>query len=99
MFSHVVIFWTDPAQPNAADELIAGANKYLKTIPGVLHFHVGKMSPSPRPVVEQSYQVALNVIFQDKKAEQDYQSHPLHLEFIAQCVKPLVKKIVVYDFA
>jgi hypothetical protein len=49
-------------------------------------------------VVEQSYQVALNVTFQDKKSEQEYQSHPLHLEFIAQCVKPLVKKVLVYDF-
>ena len=63
MFSHIVIFWTDSAQPNAADELIAGANKYLKAIPGVLQFHVGKMSPSPRPVVDQTYQVALNLIF------------------------------------
>ena len=28
MFSHVVIFWTDPANPKAADELLAGTNKY-----------------------------------------------------------------------
>jgi hypothetical protein len=59
MFSHVVIFWTDPNNPQAADDLIAGANKYLKPIPGVLHFHVGKMAPSHRAVVDQSYQVAL----------------------------------------
>jgi hypothetical protein len=98
MLSHIVVFWTDPAQPDAADKLIAGAEKYLKPIPGVLQFHAGKMSPSHRPVVEQTYQVALNVIFPDKRAEQDYQSHPRHLEFIAECVKPLVKKIVVYDF-
>ena len=98
MFSHIVVFWTDPAQPDAADKLIAGAEKLLKPIPGVLQFHAGTMSPSHRPVVEQSYQVALNVIFPDKQAEQDYQSHPLHKEFIAQCVKPLVKRIVVYDF-
>jgi len=98
MFSHIVVFWTDPAQPDAVDKLIDGAEQYLKPIPGVLQFHAGKMSPSHRPVVEQSFQVALNVIFPNKKAEQDYQSHPLHLEFIAQCVKPLVKKIVVYDF-
>jgi len=26
MFSHIVVFWTDPANPNAADELIAGVN-------------------------------------------------------------------------
>ena len=98
MFSHIVVLWTDPAQPDAADKLIAGADKYLKPIPGVLQYHAGKMSPSHRPVVEQSYQVALNVAFPDKKAEQEYQSHPLHLEFVAQCVKPLVKKVLVYDF-
>lgn len=98
MLTHIVVFWTDPAQPDAADKLIGGAEKYLKPISGVLQFHAGKMSQSHRPVVEQSYQVALNVIFPDKKAEQDYQSHPLHLEFIAQCVKPLVKKVLVYDF-
>src|SRR5262245_46424591 len=41
MFSHVVIFWTDPANPKAADELIAGAKKFLAPIPGIVHFHVG----------------------------------------------------------
>jgi hypothetical protein len=98
MLSHIVIFWTDPAMPGAAEELIAGANKHLKAIPGATQFHVGKMSPSARPVVEQSYQVALNLIFPDKKAEQEYQAHPQHLEFIAKYLKPLVKKVVVYDF-
>ncbi|TAF39879.1 MAG: Dabb family protein, partial [Verrucomicrobia bacterium] len=34
MFSHVVIFWTDPANPQAPDALIAGGEKYLKPIPG-----------------------------------------------------------------
>jgi hypothetical protein len=50
MFSHIVVFWTDPANPNAADKLIAGMNEYLKSLPGVLHFHAGKMVPSHRPV-------------------------------------------------
>ena len=98
MFSHIVIFWTDPAIPTAADELIAGANEYLKPIPGVLHFHVGKMAPSHRPVVDQSYQVALNVVFSDKKAQDDYQVHPLHIEFIEKVFKGACKRAVVYDF-
>ena len=98
MFSHVVIFWTDPAKPNAADEVVAGAKKFLKNIPGVLAFHVGKMAPSHRPVVEQTYQVALNISFADKHTEHHYQSHPQHLEFVEHCVKPFVKKVVVYDF-
>jgi hypothetical protein len=98
MFSHIVVFWTDPAQPLAADELIAGANKYLKAIPGLLQFHVGKMSPSPRPVVDQSYQVALNMIFESKHAEHEYQSHPQHVEFVEKHVRRLMKKVVIYDF-
>ena len=98
MFSHVVIFWTDPAKPNATDEVIAGGNKFLKDIPGLTHFHIGKMVGSARPVVDQTYQVALNTVFTSKQAQDDYQVHPQHLEFVAQCVKPFVKKVVVYDF-
>ena len=52
MFSHIVVFWTDPTNPNAADELVAGANQLLKHIPGLVQFHVGKMAPSHRPVVD-----------------------------------------------
>jgi hypothetical protein len=98
MFSHIVIFWTDPARPGAADELLAGANHYLKNIPGVVHFHAGRMSPSPRPVVDQSYQVALNLLFPDKAAEQAYQVHPQHLEFVEKVFKPTCKKVLIYDF-
>jgi hypothetical protein len=98
MFSHVVIFWTDPAKPNAADELIAGANRYLKSIPGTVSFHIGKMAASHRPVVDQSYQVALNLMFDSKKAQDDYQTHPSHLEFVEKVFKPVCRKVVVYDF-
>ena len=99
MFSHVVIFWTDPATPSAADALIAGAKKYLQPIPGVLHFHIGKMVSSQRPVVDQTYQVALNLVFPDKKSQDDYQDHPAHIEFLEKVFKPACKKVVVYDFA
>ncbi|MBM3834882.1 MAG: Dabb family protein [Verrucomicrobia bacterium] len=98
MFSHVVIFWTDPAKPQAADDLIAGAERYLKPIPGVMHFHIGRMAPSPRPVVDQTYQVALNIIFPSQKAQDEYQIHPLHVEFVEKVFKPACQKVVVYDF-
>jgi hypothetical protein len=97
-FSHVVIFWTDPANPAAADQVIAGAEKYLRSIPGLLHFHIGKMVGSHRPVVDQTYQVALNTVFPDKAAQDAYQIHPDHLKFVAEYVKPLVQRVVVYDF-
>jgi len=99
MFSHIVIFWTDPANPKATDDLLAGCEKYLRPIPGVLHYHVGKMVGSPRPVVEQTYQVAINLTFSSKKAQDDYQVHPLHVEFVEKVLKPLCKRVLVYDFA
>ncbi len=99
MFSHVVIFWTDPANPTSADELIAGMEQYLRPIPGALHFHIGKMVSSPRAVVEQSYQVALNLVFPDKATEAEYQVHPLHLEFLEKVFKHVCQRAVVYDFA
>ena len=98
MFSHVVIFWTDPENPKAADELLAGMEKHLKPIPGVLQFHAGKMVGSHRPVVDQTYQVALNLVFPSKKAQDDYQIHPSHVEFVNGVFKKTCKKVVIYDF-
>jgi hypothetical protein len=98
MFSHIVIFWTKPEAKNAADALIEGANKYLKDIPGILHFHVGKMVPSHRSVVDQSYQVGLNIVFKDKESQDKYQEHPRHIEFVEKVFKPNCSKVVVYDF-
>jgi len=97
-FSHVVIFWTDLDNPKAADELLAGMEKYLRPIPGVLHFHAGKMASSHRPVVDQTYQVALNIIFPDKQTQDDYQTHPQHIEFVNNVFKKTCVKVVVYDF-
>jgi hypothetical protein len=99
MFSHIVIFWTDPAKPRAAEELLAGAIGYLKDIPGVQHFHAGRMASSSRPVVDQSYQVALNLVFADQAAQDAYQVHPRHVEFVEKVFKPLCTKVLIYDFA
>jgi Tol biopolymer transport system component len=97
MFSHVVIFWTDPNKPDAPNEVTIAANKYLTSIPGIVNFHIGKMVTSHRDVVDQTYQVALNIQFRNKQAQDEYQDHPQHLEFVKQ-VKPLLAKLVIYDF-
>jgi hypothetical protein len=93
-----VIFWTKPEIPNAAEDLLAGGEKYLRPIPGVRLFHLGKMASSPRAVVDQSYQVALNLTFDTKQAQDEYQVHPSHLEFVEKVFKPLCAKAVIYDF-
>ena len=56
------------------------------------------MVGSHRPVVDQSYQVALNIGFTSQQAQDAYQVHPQHLQFVEHCAKPFAKKVVVYDF-
>lgn len=99
MLSHVVIFWTKPGVPDAADKLLAGIREYLAPIPGVKVFHAGKMVPSERPVVDQSYQVGLYIQVEDKAAEVAYQKHPLHVAFLDNVFKQNFERVVVYDFA
>lgn len=99
MFSHVVIFWTKPELPEAADALIAGAEKYLRPIPLAKSFHIGRMVPSHRPVVDQSYQVGLHLLFEDQAAEAAYQVHPLHVEFVEKVFKPNCARATIFDFA
>ena len=98
MFSHVVIFWTKSDQAGATEALLAGAEKYLKPCPGVQHYHCGRMASSHRDVVDQTYQVALNLIFEDKASQDAYQEHPLHVEFVEKVFKPNCERALVYDF-
>ena len=99
MLSHIVTFYTRPEVPSAADDLIAGCEQYLSKIPGILHFHVGKMVPSERPVVSQEYQVGLNITFDSQESEHAYQTHPDHLVFIDKVFKPCCHKAVIFDFS
>jgi hypothetical protein len=98
MLSHVVIFWTKPNVPQATERLIEGAREFLPRVPGVIDIHIGKMVPSDRPVVDQSYQVGLYIKLADKAAEVAYQQHPLHVEFVEKVFKVYGERVAVYDF-
>lgn len=98
MFSHIVIFWTNAGQPNAAEALIAGAEQHLKAIPGLLFFHVGRMVTDGRPVVESSYQVALSTAFATRAARERYSAHPAHERFKQEVYTPNCARCLIYDF-
>ena len=94
MFSHIVIFWTKPEVENSEQRLIDGLNRYLPDIPGVISMHVGKCAPSDRPVVDQSYQIALNITFKNKIVQDEYQVHPQHVEFVEKFLRKYVIRLL-----
>jgi hypothetical protein len=95
---HVVVVWLKiPGDRAAQDEVIA-ASQVLKSIPGVLSLKAGTMIPSERPIVDNSFDIALSVTFTDAKAMQHYLTHPDHIQLVEETLKPLVDKIRVYDY-
>jgi hypothetical protein len=98
MFIHHVYFWLKPDAGKAAKEnLIADCRSLLAKVPGVQQLWAGEPAGNQREIVDNSYSVALAVVFLDRAAHDAYQEHPLHLEFIARH-EPHWQRLRVYDF-
>ena len=96
---HVVIVWLkQPGNQDAQSRIIA-ASQALTAIPGVVSLRVGTAVASERPIVDSSFDVALVVSFSDRAALDSYLNHPLHVQLVETTLKPLVERILVYDFS
>jgi len=94
MLVHTVYFWLKPGIDRAAFrrqvETLAG-------IPGLIACHVGVPAPTPsRPMIDASYDVALTTVMPDLAVHDVYQTHPLHLAFLANC-REQWSRVQVYD--
>ncbi len=96
--NHVVLIWLkDPGNADHRARIIAGSHR-LRTIPGVLEVRVGRVLPSDREVVDDSFDVALIMTFPGTAALDAYVGHPRHRRLLAEVFRPLVDRILVYDF-
>lgn len=96
--NHVVLIWLkDPGNAGHRARIIAGSRQ-LRAIPGVLEVRVGRVVPSDRAVVDDSFDVALVMTFTDTAALAAYVDHPRHQRLLAEVFRPLVDRILVYDF-
>ena len=95
--AHHVFFWLkNPSSKEDRDKLVEGV-KTLKKIETVLELHVGVLaSTEKRDVVDTSWQVSELMFFKDLAGQADYQTHPVHLDFIKN-YGHLWEKVVVYD--
>lgn len=95
---HVVIVWLkEPGNAEHRRRLIE-ASRGLAAIPGVVRVAAGEPLPKSRPMEDDSYDVAVVFTFESRAALAAYQTHPEHKLATDQVLRPLTRRIVVYDF-
>jgi hypothetical protein len=98
MFIHTLYFWlTDDAGKDVRNRMLADCTELLAKIPSARHVWAGTPAMTPRPVVDNSYTLGLCVACDDAKGHDQYQAHPLHVEF-GNRYKRYWNKVQVYDF-
>jgi heme-degrading monooxygenase HmoA len=96
--SHVVVVWLkEPGNLQMREKFIA-ASRQLETLPGVVSRHVSAVISSDRPKVDDTFDVAVTVTFENKQALKKYMKSKQHKEMLHSKLKPLVNRIVVYNF-
>ena len=96
--SHVVMVWLkEPGNAEMRKQFIE-ASSTLNTLPGVINRHVGIVVQSDKKVVDDTFDVAVTVTLKDEKALQAYLDNPKHKQILEQKLKPIVNRVVVYDF-
>ncbi len=95
--SHNVYFKLRESSEKSAQQLMAGCRKYLAGHEGSVYFSVGMRAKDlTRDVNDKDFDVALIVVFSNKAAHDEYQTHPRHLKFIEEN-KDLWESVRVFD--
>lgn len=95
---HVVLIWLKAhGNPAQCDKIVAATKDFQKNIPGILSISAGSALPSDRPVVDDSFDIALVMRFESQAALASYEKHPVHTKAVTEVLKPLAARILVYD--
>lgn len=95
---HVVLIWLKkPGDAADRGAVIAAAKKFQREIPEIQHLSVGTPLASERPVVDDSFDVGLVMRFNNQADLTTYEKHPVHVKAVAETLKPVSKKLLVYD--
>ena len=96
--SHVVVVWLkEPGNTQMREQFIK-ASRALETMPGVVSRHVSAVISSERSKVDDTFDVAVTVTFENAAALKKYMQNQKHKDMLNKQLKPLVNRIVVYNF-
>ncbi len=95
---HIVLCWLKEAGDEVGRQKIIEVSKNLAEIPGVRTVKAGTALSSDRAIVDDSFDVAIVFTFAGRRAMDEYLVHPKHKKAVAEVLRPLVTKLLVYDF-
>jgi hypothetical protein len=94
---HVVLIWLKRPGNTADRQALRQAAEDLKVIPEVKSVSHGTALASERPIVDDSFDVGFVMRFDSPADLHVYETHPQHVAKVNRVLKPLTKRIVVYD--
>ena len=95
---HVVFVWLkNPGSAKDRQTLVEKSRELAASIPQIRSFHWGTAITSTRPVVDDTFDLALVMSFADRAALEAYENYPDHKRAARDVLRPLARKIVVYD--
>ena len=95
---HIVMVWLKPTVTQGQLDDILEATALLGTIPGVVSFSYGEPMHLARPLVDNSYSLAISMTFADEKAMRRYLADPTQVGYVKRWIKPVAARVVVYDY-
>jgi hypothetical protein len=96
MFVHHVYFWLKKPESKEDRARLLKGLQTLPKIEAIKMAHIGIPADTNRPVIDTSYQFSLLLVFDNRKDQDVYQNHPVHLQFVKDC-SDLWTKVIVYD--
>ncbi len=94
---HVVLIWLK-RPGNAMDrQALIAISEDLRAIAGIQFLDAGTALGSDRPVVDDSFDIGFTMRFDSIQALRAYETNPLHVKKVTEVLRPLSRKILVYD--
>jgi len=96
--THVVMVWLKHPGSQKDRAAFIKASKEFNNFPGIINRHTGVVQASDRVIVDDTFDVAVTVTMKNKKALNAYLNSPKHKKILKEKIKPLVNRVVAYDF-
>jgi hypothetical protein len=96
--NHVVVCWYNDTVDKTTLKRAMEATREFEKIPGILTVSSGEAIESERPIVDDSFSMAVHIRAESKEALDAYLVHPIHKRFVEAYVKGKAQRVIVYDF-